>query len=854
MDFLLARPQLVDLLEYPSPAPITLITAPAGWGKSTLVRECIARVRGMATWIRLQPKHNDTDRLRTEFANALPSPGPGEQERPGVPTISEIIDRLASRAITPAPLTIVLDDLHHITSNETLHELNLLLASRIPGIRWMILSRSMPHLMLSRLRAEGRVREIGPDHLRLTPAEVTELASRLLSRSFPDEQAEDLVKETDGWIAGIQLVLRAVGMLRAGADDAELTQEVAGEWIDTYVEEEVLGPLPAEAREILLYTCELPYLTPEIMNSVAETDAGKRVLALLERHHIVRRQSAEAPRAMEYARWIVASLQRIAASRLAPDIRAGIHTRTATFLLAHDQPALALEAALKTSDLALRLRIVRRLHMRLALEDRTVRIRELLETLPPPVIRQNPDLAYSYAHSLFHRGDSGSLTSLVAKVLPGWRESTDPTLRGYAMNCKGFVLYRAGDTGGALRHFREALKNLPVTQYRERLHALAGIFDTAADLGDEATAKHAIDEADRCRTFLPHHQVTWWMTIQPRLANSHALRGDLRLAGELLEYGLRNVPATFRRHRSMFQYLIAALRLEALDLPSATELIDKSLADVARSVHDDWHANALALGARIAHATGQHDLANERLREAHSRAARYANRQDLMQIETIRASWDIAQGNLVAARAWEQYWQPEHHGWIHTFGQLNAFATLLQLRVAEGSFDDAVALCDRALVEGERRQRRIEMISIMMWGVVAHQYADRPDDAVALLTRALGERGEEAISLAYATPGHDLAPYLRQVIVRHEKQDPALSGQLAGRDSIESEPTFPLTAREFEVVQLLALSLTNQEIGARLFVSEHTVKKHVSNILRKLQLPNRTAVVLHAREHGWTDA
>ncbi|HWV34807.1 MAG TPA: LuxR C-terminal-related transcriptional regulator [Thermomicrobiales bacterium] len=847
------RTRLLARIGQPVPAPITLISAPAGFGKTTLATQWTQLNAGRVAWLSLTAAHEDLDRLLLDLSRALFA---GADVPAGTITLNALCEHLRDDA-RERPVTIVLDDVHRVSGDEVLRSIEYLLSARIPNVRWLVLSRAASPYNLARLRMEGQVREIGMEDLAFTRAEIAEVTRLIRGRDVPDGQAERLAAFTGGWIAGIRLTLGAAGAGPVRDEGEGRLGAVAREWIDSYLSGEVLDVLPRDVREFALRTCWVPYLSPDFAIHVSGTggEAAFRLLALLEANFILRRQTVESGSTLEYAPWILPSLRRIAIRRLPAELRADIHERIAGYLFDHDQYALALEHARRVDDLSLRTRIVRILHTPLALQDRTVLIRTLLETLPGPVIRQHPDLAYSYAHALFHRGDSTALVSHVSKILPVWRLSDDSVVRGYAMNCRAFILQRMGDTSGALRLFSEALTVFPETLYRERLHALAGVFEHASDMGDDATAERALADAASCIPFLPRHQVTWWMNMQSRWAEHHALRGQIALAGELYEYGLKNTPPTFTEHRPYFWYRIAGLRLQANELAQAEELIVEALEVIEERGPDDWHANAMALAALVAYTRGERTLAESRLREAHAIASRLGNQHDLMQIETMRAAWDIQAGDLVAARAWDIHWQPYDRGWIQQIGQVNAIATLMQMRIAEARFDDAISIGEAALVEGQRRKRHVEMISIMMWIAVAYERAGDREQATAMLEQALMSRRDRGVVRAFVTLGYDFSMWQRE---RLSPEARAVFDDLSARlgetipgDRATGKTVDTLTARERDVLGLLARGLANQEISHRLFITERTVKKHVSNILRKLEMPNRTAIVLHAREQGW---
>lgn len=248
-DALLHRPRLIDLIERPGIARITLITAPAGYGKSTLAAQWAGQASHDVVWVSLRPEHNAPGRFVCDLANALaPVVGNDHQLLSGTPGEQpDILDLLATRTEAQPPLMIVLDDIHHIESGEIHRGITRLLTARITDIRWMVLSRTMSRLPLARMRAEGQVREIDMDDLAFDSSEVAGVARLLLARPLPEHQPDRLATHTGGWIVGIRLALLATQRAPAGRRDDELIGAVANEWIDTYITEEVLASL-REAR------------------------------------------------------------------------------------------------------------------------------------------------------------------------------------------------------------------------------------------------------------------------------------------------------------------------------------------------------------------------------------------------------------------------------------------------------------------------------------------------------------------------------------------------------------------------------------------------------------------------------
>ncbi|HLO31941.1 MAG TPA: hypothetical protein VK249_22520, partial [Anaerolineales bacterium] len=291
------RPRLIERLNegLSSGCKLTLISASAGFGKTTLVSEWVACCKRPVAWLSLDEGDNDVTRFLTYLVSALqtiaPNIGAGvlgvlHASQPQPPLLESILTALINEIITTSDNFIfVLDDYHSIDSKPVDNALTFLLEHLPPQIHLVIATREDPPLPLARLRARGQLTELRALDLRFTPSEAAEFLNQLMGLNLSAEDITALETRTEGWIAGLQL---AALSMQGQTDPASFIKSFTGShhFILDYLVEEVLQRQPEHVRNFLLQTAILDRLSSLLCDAVTGQQDGKGMLEALERGNL----------------------------------------------------------------------------------------------------------------------------------------------------------------------------------------------------------------------------------------------------------------------------------------------------------------------------------------------------------------------------------------------------------------------------------------------------------------------------------------------------------------------------------------------------------------------------------------
>jgi len=294
---LVSRPRLIERLNEGMTRRLTLISAPAGFGKTTLLSEWVAGSGRPVAWLSLDEGDNDPVRFLAYFVAAvqttpsLSEAGVGESalavlQSPQPPPVEAILTALINEIATiPKPFILVLDD-YHVIEAQPIHDALIFLLDHLPPqMHLSLATRSDPFLPLSRLRARGQMTDIRADDLRFSPQETTTFLNQVMGLALSGDQVAILESRTEGWIAGLQLAALSI---RGQDDTARLISAFAGDdrYIGDYLVDEVLARRPKGTRDFLLQTSILDRLTGPLCDAVPGNEDGQNVLKKLERANL----------------------------------------------------------------------------------------------------------------------------------------------------------------------------------------------------------------------------------------------------------------------------------------------------------------------------------------------------------------------------------------------------------------------------------------------------------------------------------------------------------------------------------------------------------------------------------------
>jgi LuxR family maltose regulon positive regulatory protein len=851
---LIVRERLARKLTRSAAHPFTLVAAPPGAGKTTLVAAWTAagQAPGPVAWVSFDGVPARRRAVWTRIAEALAGAEPALAGLafPASGSIEAALGELRERLdALEHPVVLVLDDFQDVGTEAFATDIDRLLAVPPRWLRLVVLTRHDPLMRLQRLRVGGTMTDLRMRDLAMTEGEAAALLGAC-GASVARHDATTLWHRTEGWAAG----LRLAGLtLRGHADPAAFVAAFAGDdaAVADYLVDEVLSRRPAAEREFLLRTSIVDELSGDLADAMTGDSDGDAVLRRLALEGAMV-TALEEPRGAFRFHPLLRDLLR---ARLVHAHRGEVgrlHRRAAIWLAAHGDVRRALRHALAAGDGALTARIAADGWIRVYLEGGIDELRALVEELPAEATRGDPGLALALAAS---RAEDGNVAQ------------ADEALAA------------AEAAAGAVRPERAAQFSAMlgiVLMRRARLHG-----DLVAAL---ARARALIDD-DRLRTLHPRGLRALGLAnlgiAELWVGERGAATRDLEAASAAArESGLPYVAALAHAHLALLAGFEGRLRLAVDRAQKAIELVEAhgftrtSAAAAAYLVRggvelawDDAHASELSLRAASAAlvACPERALAGT-LAVMESKVL--ALRGDLdaalarLRLATFEAGDDPPDGMDVGLVAQEGLL-------LHALGDAAEAEALLERRVAEHDGADVrVALARLRLVAG-RVDDALTLVgpvaamspsaSVRVWGLATEAIARDAlldhDGAGNALERALDFAEPRGLRRPFLAVGAPLRPVLRRQIRRETAHRALVAELLEGLDRSRDDRTTrhdaelldPLSERELTVLRYLPTMMSNTEIAAELFVSVNTVKTHLKQIYRKLDVTSRRDAVRRAR-------
>lgn len=884
-----SRPRLVAALDRTAASKLTLVSAPPGFGKTTLLAEWLAAGSRHAAWVSLDAGDNDPARFWAYVVAALAKAAPAAGERasallrsPQPPPIETILTLLINDLDAfEDEIALVLDDLHLIDAPSIHGALGFLLDHLPPRVRLVVATRADPPLPLARLRARGELIEARAADLRFTPDEAAVFFNEMMGLELGSADVAALETRTEGWIAGLQL---AALSLRDHVDVAGFVRTFSGDHrhVVDYLIEEVLARQPDDVRQFLLQTAILDRLSGPLCDAVTGGSDGDARLAALERGNFFVVPLDDARRWHRYHHLFADVLRaRLLAER--PEQVATLRQRAATWLEAHGIVVEAIEQARAAENHETVARLLVANIDAFERAGRHASIARWAASLPEEMVRARPRLAL--IHAAVAMGIESNLAS--ARRLTAWAaeaiaafeaggfdplDDIDGTVVGadgldalkgevLAQNLMHSARHLPVDEVGAM--VEAALQLVPPEKQRVRamLHRVRAETQVKRNDLESALAifDQSVDEARRTRNgsllagILQHRgQVSLAMG---RLDDGHR---DFEEAIAVDQHGSDEGHWTISGARAW----LAEILLEQGDLAGAVGQIAVALAQSGDLPLRSPVLFLRAAAAKVLLASGDGAGAAEQLAQAQHFAVGVPTFRFAPFLSATRIDVQCRRGDLdaAAAVARERGLAPDMAVDDDNEEEMIAYARYL---IASGDPAGAGRVLKNVLPTARIAGRtRHEIHALTLQALALEQMGRRPL-ALESLGRAtmLGEPGRFNRTFTGEGPlASELLAALAAVV--RSGRGPAETGSsnylnvLSGVESPALEPTAArptmaglaelLTAREIEILRLIAAGLRNQEIADRLFISLPTVKRHLANAYGKLGAGHRTDAIAKA--------
>ncbi|HLC02224.1 MAG TPA: LuxR C-terminal-related transcriptional regulator [Anaerolineales bacterium] len=888
---------------------MTLISAPAGFGKTTLVSEWVAGCERSVAWLSLDEGDNDLTCFLTYLVAALQTLALSKVEgiaanigagvlgvlqSPQPPSTESILIALLNEITTdPDDFVLVLDDYHVIDSKPVDDALTFLLEHLPPQMHLVIATREDPDLPLARLRARGQLTELRAADLRFTPTEAAGFLNQVMGLSLSAEDISALETRTEGWIAALQfaaLALRGPLSMQGQKDATGFIQSFTGShhFVLDYLVEEVLQQQSENVQTFLLRTSILDRMCSSLCDAVLldPSASGQETLEYLERANLFIVPLDNERRWYRYHH-LFADVLRMHLKAKQPDQVSAMHRRASEWYEDNGSTDNAIRHALAAGDFARAADLVELVMPAMNRSRQFATLLGWLKALPDELVRVRPVLSTGYALVSLSSGELGGVEPRLRDAerwldtTADMRERTESPAAGMVVvdeeefrRLPGMIALFRGGQALARGDMPETVKNArrALDLALEDDHLMLG--GAASQLGLVAWTSGDLDAARR---------MTADGMANVRLAGyiSQAIGGAIVLADIQIAQGrLHEAMTTYERalqwatepgapvlRGAADMYVgMSALHREHNDLETATQLLltSQALGELAGLPQNPYRWCAAM--ARIREAQGDLDGALDLLDQA-ERLYDGAFSPNVRPIATRKTRVWVAQGRLGEALGWarEQRLSVENElSYLQEFDHITLARVLLARYRSgrpDGSIPGAVGLMERLLKAAEEGGRKGSVIEILVLRAIAyHAQGDLPA-ALLPLQQAIALAEPEGYVRMFLDEGSSMMQLLRESSAREimpDYTDKLLAAFEAEKRKSEDKPDLhpaqplvePLSQRELKILQLIAQGLSNGEIGERLFLALSTVKGHNRMIFDKLQVQSRTEAVARARELG----
>ncbi|MFC5702392.1 LuxR C-terminal-related transcriptional regulator [Cohnella faecalis] len=857
----ISRSRLTERLNEGLHRKLTLVSASAGFGKTTLASEWIAGCGRSAAWLSLDEGDNDPARFLTYLTAALQTIGTnvgesvfGMLQSSHSPPIESILTALLNEIhANPNPFVLVLDDYHVIDANPIDQALVFLLERMPPQMHVVVATREDPQFPLARLRVRGQLTELRAVDLRFTLTEAAGFLNQAMGLHLSPEDVAALETRTEGWIAGLQLA--AISM-QGHKDAAGFIKSFTGShrFVLDYLVEEVLQQQSDSVQAFLLRTSVLDRMCGPLCDAVQRPDdstSGQETLEALERANLFIVPLDNERRWYRYHH-LFAELLRQRLSQSAASSAGGKGSGAAELHICasiwYEDNGLEIEAfqhAAAANDIERAARLVEGKGMPLLFRGAVGPVLNWLESLPATVLTAMPSLLAMHASALLLIGQlpavEQKLQAAEAALQGVELDEKTRDLVGHIASIRAAIAVSQHQVETIIAQSRRALEHLHPDNLPVRT-ATTWTLGYACQLqGDRTAANRAYTEAISISQTIGHLIILVSATIG--LGSLHQSENRLGLAEQTYRRALElagdpPMPIACEAHLGL-----AKLAYERNELDAAEWHGQKSV-QLARLIENtDRFVACDVFFARLKLARGDAAGAAALLAKAGQLARQHRFMHLMPEIAAIQALALLRQGNPTAAeRLAREYDLP---------------VSLARVRLAVGDTSAALAALEPLRRHAEARGWEDERLKVMILQAVAlYEHGDK-GGAVRLLGDALALAEPGGFIRLFVDEGVPMARLLIEASARGIRTDYAakllavFEAASLSRPLPLAQPLIePLSERELEVLRLISEGLSNHEICERLFLALSTVKGHNRTIFDKLQVHRRTEAVARARELG----
>jgi LuxR family maltose regulon positive regulatory protein len=859
---LVPRPLVVELLEQGRRRAITLISAPAGSGKTTILSSWLRESEVMAAWLSLDGYDNDLHRFWTYVLAALDTLRPGTlkhaQEALKVarsrqsPPIEHVLTALSNDLTDfEDDVLLVFDDYHEIIT-PSIHTSLAFLLDHLPArLHLFIATRSDPPFSLARLRVSNQLEEIRTHDLRFSSTETTLFLSTVMGLDLAAEEVAVLEARTEGWVAGLQLAGLSIQRQR---DKPGFLSAFAGNHhsLVNYLAEEVLQKQSEQIQQFLLHTSLLDRLNASLCQEMTGDANSRAMLARLEQANLFVVALDEGRTWYRYHQ-LFADFLRLRLQQSQPDLVSKLHHRAAHWYQRHGYYEEAMSHLRVVQDFVQAAELIEQSSEALMRRGDFTLLDRWISFLPGKLVRSKPDIIIMHAKVLAFLGQLQAAETRLQEIGALLSDDHAPAreaIEGEMIVVRAFIETQRLNFSQAIELSRRALEYLPANNVfmRSVISLCLGIAFRFKDGPAACTAlEKAIREAES-----PHISLLSLEHLGYQLQE----QGQLHRALEIYQQALRIQPEGHLIASMWMACLgIADVQREWNELRSAEDAVLQALKLGQERDAPSVLLEINVLLALIKQAQGNTDESLRLLRQEEMRGHQIQFMPAIQVMKAYQALFEVWRGNMQAALPWMQEFEQQTANYPLNTRSEREYRILARVQPAAGQCAEAEAVLAQLLALAEEEGRTRAVIKTMALQALVFQAQGAPERAMSKLIQALMLAEPEGYVLTFTEEGVEMARLLNRILTagRTGAVLPRITPEylqllLDAGTRHETSSHALLSERELEILGLISSGLSNQEIADRLVIAMSTVKWHVRQIFNKLNVNSRTQVLARARE------
>lgn len=864
----IGRPALLARLDEGFRGKLTVLSAPAGFGKTTLVSEWLETFdreeeRFLAAWVSLDSGDNDPVRfwsyvitacqklqvnLGVSVLKLLYTPTQLSFERILTAFINELVELSGKHVL-------ILDDYQVITSPQVHSTLTFLLDHLPSTLCVLIISRNDPPLPLARLRANNDLNEINADELRFTSQEIQSFFQKALALSLSTEAIRQLEARTEGWAAGLWLVALTLKRRRNNQTIEQSITNIAGTFthILDYLTSEVFEAQPEAIQKFLLQTSFLKRLNSSLCDAVTGRNDSSAILEQLDHAHLFLIPLDDSHLWYRYHVLFAEAMYHHAQRLLGEDALRILCAKASRWYESQDLLSEAIETSLAAQEFPQAIGLIERILERRYFNNEVYTLRRWIEAIPRELPSNHPEICFAYAITLLftdnHRtaATAAQLEVPLAAAERLWRAEGNRHKLGEAMAFRSLVAWWQGDFKQSFFLAKQALGLLPEQLPNHEMHWLGvSLINVALEALHQGNVESAEQLLVKVRILLEKSD------------NVYARRAALFVLGDLsIRQGKLHQAAQY--YQQLYAeagedvddqcHALIGLGKVALEWNNL-ETAEQSASDAIKIAWQTENEELILLGtllsARCKYAFGDAAQA-QRLLSDLSIPIQASKLHELREINAYQAFLALQLGNIATVERWQTKYVNNNQD-IPLIHQEQEALIIARILVVQGKPDASLLLLESWRAKAEEQARRGNELEILILQAMSHSTQRNTRLARQTILRALTLGQTEEYCRLFLNEGETMIALLKDVLphVTDTRLMIYIESLLQNAYKEPSEPSVItlnvvglLTERERRVLRLLATDLSYAEIAAELVVSINTIKTQVKSIYRKLNIGSR---------------